>query len=113
MACIFCQIVTGKRPAAIVYQDDQVVAFRDAIPVAPLHILIVPCEHIAGPLDFDSSNASLAGHLITVAALVARQEGVAAEGYRLVLNQGSSGGQSVFHVHLHLLAGRRMMWPPG
>jgi histidine triad (HIT) family protein len=113
MSCVFCQIIAGQRPAEMVYEDDQAVAFRDIHPQAPVHILIVPREHIIAPLDFDESDATLAGHLVLVAAQVARQEGIAADGYRLVLNQGHDGGQSVFHVHLHLLGGRRMTWPPG
>jgi histidine triad (HIT) family protein len=113
MNCIFCDIVSRKRPGSIIYEDDHAVAFRDMNPVAPVHILVVPREHITGPLDFDETNEQIAGHLVTVAARVAQQEGIASEGYRLVLNQGRNGGQSVFHVHLHVLGGRRMAWPPG
>jgi histidine triad (HIT) family protein len=113
MSCVFCDIVGGKRHGQIVYEDDRVVAFRDVNPMAPVHILVIPREHIVGPLDFDETNEQLAGHLILVAARVAQQEGIVSEGYRLVLNQGRNGGQSVFHVHLHVLGGRRMAWPPG
>ena len=113
MNCIFCDIASGKRHGEIVYEDDRVVAFRDVNPMAPVHILVIPREHVVGPLDFDEANESLAGHLVTVAGQVARQEGIASDGYRLVLNQGRNGGQSVFHVHLHMLGGRRMAWPPG
>jgi histidine triad (HIT) family protein len=113
MGCIFCDIASGKRHGQIVYEDDRVVAFRDVNPMAPVHILVIPRKHIVGPLDFDETNEQLAGHLIMVAARVAQQEGIASEGYRLVLNQGRNGGQSVFHVHLHVLGGRRMAWPPG
>jgi histidine triad (HIT) family protein len=113
MNCIFCDIVSGKRRGEIVYEDERVVAFRDLNPMAPVHILVVPREHIGGPLEFDETNEQLAGHLVAVAASVARQESIATEGYRLVLNQGHNGGQSVFHVHLHVLGGRRMAWPPG
>jgi histidine triad (HIT) family protein len=113
MACIFCDIISRKRPATMVYEDDQAVAFYDINPVAPTHILVVPREHITGPLNFNETNASIAGHLIAVAAQVAQQEGIAEDGYRLVINQGRNGGQSVFHVHVHLLGGRRMSWPPG
>ncbi|NLX09779.1 MAG: histidine triad nucleotide-binding protein [Chloroflexi bacterium] len=111
--CVFCRIVAGELPAKIIYQDDQVVAFRDTNPQAPVHILVIPREHIAGPLDFTDGLAGLAGQLIVAAGHVARQEGIAGDGYRLVLNQGRQGGQSVFHVHLHVLGGRRMTWPPG
>lgn len=113
MTCIFCEIVAGRQPADIVYEDEQAVAFRDIKPQAPVHILIIPREHISGPLHVDGDNASLIGYLIAVAAQVAGQEGIAEAGYRLVTNQGRAGGQSVYHLHLHLLGGRRMGWPPG
>jgi histidine triad (HIT) family protein len=113
MTCVFCQIAAGERAATIVYQDDLAVAFRDINPMAPVHILVIPREHMVGPLDLDDTNAPLAGHLMAVAATVARQEGIAADGYRIILNQGRNGGQSVFHLHLHLLGGRRLTWPPG
>lgn len=113
MQCIFCDIVSGKRRAKIVYEDDLAVAFHDIDPKAPTHILIVPREHIDGPLSVDDSNEAIIGHLVTVAAKVAQQMGIANGGYRLVVNQGQNGGQSVFHFHLHLLGGRRLSWPPG
>lgn len=113
MACLFCQIVAHERPATIVYEDEHVVAFRDINPQAPTHILIIPRDHISGPLDFDGDNTHVAGQLIAAAAVIVRQEGLADDGYRLVLNQGRDGGQSVFHVHVHLLGGRRLRWPPG
>jgi histidine triad (HIT) family protein len=113
VACVFCRIVARELPATIVYEDEQVLAFRDAQPQAPTHILIIPKEHITGPLDLDDSRVFLAGKLITAAGRIAQQEQIAADGYRLVLNQGAHGGQSEFHVHLHLLGGRRMTWPPG
>lgn len=113
MSCIFCEIARGDRSAQIVYEDERVVAFRDISPQAPTHILVIPREHITGPLDFDADNEHIAGHLIAVAAKVAQQEGIDGDGYRLVMNQGSHGGQSVFHVHLHVLGGRRLTWPPG
>jgi histidine triad (HIT) family protein len=99
--------------AEIVYEDDVAVAFCDVRPQAPTHILVIPREHITGPLDFDAHNAQIAGHLVMVAAKVALQAGIAQEGYRLVMNQGRNGGQSVLHVHLHVLGGRRFIWPPG
>ena len=113
MSCIFCEIAQGERPAQIVYEDERALAFRDIHPQAPTHILVIPREHITGPLNFDDSNEQLAGHLVAVATKVARQEGIDADGYRLVMNQGRHGGQSVFHVHLHVLGGRRLTWPPG
>lgn len=113
MICIFCEIAARERAARIVYEDDRAVAFHDVNPQAPVHILIIPRDHISGPLDVDVANEGIIGHLVAVAARIARQEGIADNGYRLVLNQGRDGGQSVFHTHLHLLAGRRMTWPPG
>ncbi len=113
MSCIFCEIVARRVPADVVYEDEQVLAFRDRRPQAPVHILVIPREHISGPQALDGDHEALAGHLITVAGAIARQEDLADAGYRLVLNQGRDGGQSVFHVHLHLLGGRRMGWPPG
>jgi histidine triad (HIT) family protein len=113
MNCVFCEIIARQRPSDIVYEDEHVVAFRDVNPQAPVHILIVPREHIVGPSDVDGAHEQLAGHLVAVATQVARQEGIAADGYRLVVNQGGNGGQSVFHMHVHLLGGRRMRWPPG
>jgi histidine triad (HIT) family protein len=113
MSCVFCRIATRQAPATIVYEDERAVAFRDIAPQAPVHILIIPREHITGPLDISEDREALIGHLVAVAAKVAQQEGLAADGYRLVLNQGRNGGQSVFHLHVHLLGGRRMTWPPG
>lgn len=111
--CVFCQIAAGQQPARIVYEDERAVAFRDINPQAPVHILIIPRAHIDGPLLVNGDNAEAIGHLVAVAAQVARREGIAETGYRLVLNQGREGGQSVYHIHLHLLGGRRMTWPPG
>ncbi len=111
--CVFCQIVAGERSARIVYEDEHVMAFHDVNPVAPTHILVIPRQHITGPLHVDAANEDAIGHLVTVAAQIAQQEGIAEDGYRLVLNQGRNGGQSVFHLHMHLLAGRRLRWPPG
>lgn len=111
--CIFCDIVAGQMPAKIVYEDDTTVAFHDKNPQAPIHILVVPREHVDGPLAVNEQNEAVIGHLVTVAATIAQQEGFATAGYRLVINQGQHGGQSVMHLHLHVLAGRRMGWPPG
>ncbi len=113
MRCIFCDIASGKQKAKIVYEDDLAVAFHDIDPKAPTHILIIPRAHIEGPLSVDDSNAVIIGHLVTVAAKVAQQVGIANGGYRLVVNQGQNGGQSVFHFHFHLFGGRRLSWPPG
>jgi histidine triad (HIT) family protein len=113
MDCIFCQIVARRRSADIIYEDELAVAFRDVRPQTPVHILVIPREHIDGPLDVNENNERIVGHLVAVASRVARQEGIAAGGYRLVINQGHDGGQSVFHLHMHVLGGRRMLWPPG
>ncbi len=113
MMCVFCQIAARQQPARIVYEDELAVAFRDINPQAPVHILIIPRVHIGGPLSVNGDNAPLIGHLVAMAAQVAEREGIAESGYRLVLNQGRDGGQSVHHIHLHLLGGRRMTWPPG
>lgn len=113
IGCVFCDIVAGKRPASVVYEDERAMAFRDINPMAPVHVLVIPREHLRGPQAVDGANEELAGHLIAVAAQLARDLGIADSGYRLVLNEGRQGGQSVFHMHLHLLGGRRMGWPPG
>jgi histidine triad (HIT) family protein len=113
MACLFCQIAAHEQFAEIVYENETVVAFRDNKPQAPVHILVIPREHVAGPLEFTGENAHLAGQMMLAAADVARQHGLDGQGYRLVINQGRDGGQAVFHVHMHLLGGRRMAWPPG
>ena len=112
--CIFCKIVRGEIPATTVYQDDQVVAFRDINPAAPTHILVIPREHIGSAAEVDASNAALAGYLVQVAAQIAKQEKlVDGGGYRLVTNIGADAGQSVPHLHFHILGGRSMAWPPG
>lgn len=97
----------------MIYQDEDVVAFRDANPQAPVHVLVIPREHVSGPLALGDGHMVLAGKLVAAAAEVARQEGIAETGYRLVMNEGRQAQQSVFHVHLHVLGGRAMHWPPG
>jgi histidine triad (HIT) family protein len=111
--CIFCQIVAGSVPATFVHQDDEIVAFRDIHPGAPTHILIIPRQHLVSLDEASAENAPLMGRLVATAAQIARDEGIAATGYRLVTNIGVEGGQSVFHLHWHLLGGRRLSWPPG
>lgn len=111
--CIFCKIVSGDIPAEIVYQDDDVLAFRDLNPQAPTHALMIPRRHISTLNDLQDSDAELMGKLVLAAARVARQEGFDEAGYRTVLNCNADAGQTVFHIHLHLLGGRRMTWPPG
>ena len=111
--CIFCKIVAGEIPGDIVYRDELVTAFRDINPVAPVHILIVPNRHITSNNAVDEEDAPLLGRLFTTARKLAEQEGIAADGYRLILNTGAHGGQEVFHLHLHLIGGRKMQHPMG
>jgi histidine triad (HIT) family protein len=109
--CLFCKIVRGEIPAKMVVNSKEIAAFRDINPQAPTHILIIPKEHIAS-LD-DLSDSNLLGQMMSLAAALARQEGIAKTGYRAVINTGKDGGQSVDHLHIHLLGGRHMTWPPG
>lgn len=111
--CLFCKIVRGEIPSAMVYEDERVYAFRDIDPQAPVHVLVVPREHIARVADATETQEGLLGHLGWVAAEIARKEGVEEDGYRLVVNCGKHGGQAVEHLHVHLLGGRAMGWPPG
>lgn len=113
MSCIFCQIINGDIPADILYQDEDVLAFRDIAPQAPTHILIIPKRHIATLNDAHSADVPLLGKLTLTAARMANELGVAEEGYRTVINCNRHGGQTVYHIHMHLLAGRAMHWPPG
>lgn len=111
--CLFCNIVDKSIPADIVFADDEVVAFRDINPQAPTHILIIPREHIATLNDLTSDQAALVGRLVLVARQLAQEAGIAEDGYRTVFNCNRAAGQAVFHIHLHLLGGRSMTWPPG
>ena len=113
MSCIFCRIVAGEIPAKRVYEDDAVLAFADLHPQAPTHILLIPKQHIESVAHAGPEHAAVLGQLLLAAAEVARRLDVADSGYRLVTNIGEDGGQSVFHLHVHLLAGRPMRWPPG
>ncbi len=108
MDCIFCQIIAGKVPSEIIYQDGEVVAFRDINPQAPIHLLIIPKKHIPSLAQLSEGELPLAGHMVNVANQLAKKEGVAEGGYRLVINCGEEGGQLVPHLHLHLLGGRRL-----
>lgn len=109
--CLFCRIVRKEIPAKLVYEADDCIAFRDIDPKAPTHVLIVPREHV-GSLN-EANDATLVGRLALVAAEIAKQEGIADSGYRTVFNTNADAGQTVFHLHLHLLGGRSMSWPPG
>ena len=111
--CLFCKIVSGDIPGAIVYRDEHLVAFRDINPQAPLHALIVPRRHIATLNDLVGEDDDLVGEMVRRAAAIAREHGYADRGYRTVFNCNAEAGQSVFHIHLHVLGGRAMSWPPG
>ena len=111
--CLFCKIVNGDIPASVVYQDDRVVAFNDINPQAPTHVLIVPRLHISTLNDLEPSNDQIVGELVRRAAAIAKDRGLSAGGYRTVFNTNREAGQTVFHIHLHLIGGRSMHWPPG
>jgi histidine triad (HIT) family protein len=113
MACLFCNIAARTTPAQIVFENDHVVAFKDIRPVAPTHALVIPKRHVTGVHDATGSDAELLGQVLLAAREVAEQLGLSAGGYRLVINQGPDAGQSVFHLHCHVLGGRPMAWPPG
>jgi histidine triad (HIT) family protein len=111
--CLFCGIVEGTIKANIVYQNDLVVAFNDIGPKAPVHVLIIPRKHIVGVLDITVDDGAVIAEIFQVAARLAREFGIADSGFRVVVNSGPDSGQSVFHLHYHLLGGRQMSWPPG
>ncbi|HET6421205.1 MAG TPA: histidine triad nucleotide-binding protein [Geobacteraceae bacterium] len=111
--CIFCRIIKGKMEAEKVYEDDQIIAIRDIAPVAPLHLLIMPKKHMVNTLDLTTDDGPLMGHIFQVAARLARENGVDGSGFRVVCNNNAGAGQSVFHLHFHLLGGRKFHWPPG
>jgi len=111
--CLFCKILDGDIPADIIYESDLAIAFRDVNPQAPVHVLIIPRNHIATINDLDTDDAAMVGGLFMAAKEIARDEGLADDGYRVVMNCNAAAGQSVFHLHLHLLGGRSLAWPPG
>lgn len=111
--CIFCRIADGDIPATVVRQDEHTVAFRDLDPKAPLHVLVIPRKHIASINDIADDDAAVMGALLIAARDVAASEGIAESGYRLVVNTGAAANQTVHHVHLHVMGGRDMRWPPG
>ena len=113
MSCLFCKIAAGEIPAKIVYQDESLLAVEDINPAAPLHLLLIPKKHIVNTLDLLPEDDALIGHLHRSAAKIATERGVAESGFRMVANTNAAAGQSVFHIHFHLLAGRSMQWPPG
>lgn len=111
--CIFCKVASGDMKSDIVHQSDEIVAFRDINPQAPTHILIIPKKHVATVNDLQPEDEALIGKLVSTAKELARNEGIDEEGYRLVMNCNAGAGQTVFHIHLHLIGGRAMRWPPG
>jgi len=111
--CLFCRILEGEIPAEVIYRDDRSIAFRDINAQAPVHVLIVPSEHIESLDEASQRDEALLGHLLRVAARIANEEGLTESGYRAVINTGEGAGQSVFHLHVHVLGGRPLNWPPG
>jgi histidine triad (HIT) family protein len=113
MDCLFCKIIAREIPGSIVYEDDRVIAFNDIRPQAPTHVLVVPKRHIESLNELQPGDDQIVGELVRRAAAIAKERGVSASGFRTVLNTNRDGGQTVFHIHVHLLGGRSMQWPPG
>jgi histidine triad (HIT) family protein len=113
MSCLFCRIAAGEIPASKVFEDADVLAFNDTNPQAPLHVLVIPKRHVATTSDLAEADEALVGKMVRTAAAIAGQKGYAERGYRTVFNCNAEAGQTVFHIHLHLLAGRLLGWPPG
>jgi len=111
--CLFCRIAEKTLPSKIVHEDDKCVAFDDVNPQAPTHVLVIPRKHVASIAELNEADAGLLAHLMMTGSKIAKQKGIAEGGYRLVVNTGKNGGQTVFHLHLHVLGGRPMHWPPG
>jgi len=111
--CLFCKIIAGEIKGAIAYQDNDLVAIRDINPQAPTHVLVIPREHMESLDEASAGDEQLLGHLLRVGARIANQEGLGESGYRTVINTGAGAGQSVFHIHVHVLGGRGLTWPPG
>lgn len=111
--CLFCSIVNGDIPADIVYEDEYVIAFKDISPQAPVHVLIIPRKHIVSIQHMKPDNSEIMEHILLAAQYIAKENGLDEDGYRIVTNHGSRAGQSVFHLHFHMLGGRDMQWPPG
>ena len=111
--CLFCKIARKEIPSSVVYEDEKVIAFKDINPAAPVHILIITKQHIESALSINTTNSSLIAHIFEIAADIAKEQGVADDGYRIVTNIGKDGGQTIAHIHFHLLGGRDLQWPPG
>jgi histidine triad (HIT) family protein len=113
MDCLFCRMAAGEIKPDIVHEDEHVLAFRDIAPQAPVHVLVIPKKHVVNLDDLAATDGALAGHLLLTAQKLARELGIAGDGYRLVANTNRHGGQTVYHLHFHLLGGRHLGWPPG
>lgn len=113
MDCLFCKIISGEIPSTKVYEDDVCYAFRDIDPQGPTHVLVIPKQHIQSVNQIDDTNKDIVAHIFTVIPQIAKAEGIAEEGYRVVSNIGKRGQQSVLHLHFHIIGGRDMTWPPG
>ena len=113
MDCLFCKIVNGDIPANVLFEDEDVIAFEEIMPQAPSHFLVIPKRHISTLNDLTDADANVVGKLQITAAKVAKQKGIADNGYRVVMNCNEAGGQTVYHIHMHVLGGRAMTWPPG
>lgn len=111
--CIFCKIARGEVPSDIIYEDDKIIAFNDLNPQAPIHFLVIPKEHISSMNEIDENNVSIISHIFLVINKIAKEKGIDEKGYRIVNNCGEFGGQTVEHLHFHILGGRKMLWPPG
>jgi histidine triad (HIT) family protein len=111
--CIFCKIIAGEIPSTLVYEDDFCIAFNDLSPQAPTHLLVVPREHFASLADAEEKHQKLLGHLLLTTAKIAREKNIADKGFRTVINTNDDGGQTVFHLHIHVLGGRQFIFPPG
>jgi histidine triad (HIT) family protein len=111
--CIFCEIIQGNIPASVVYEDDKILAFDDINPQAPVHTLVIPKKHYGSLLDIPEEEQDILGHIFMTAREIAKKKGILETGFRTVLNTGRDSGQDVFHIHFHILGGRRMTWPPG
>lgn len=113
MNCLFCRIIAGEVSADVVYEDERCIAFRDTNPQSPVHLLVVPRDHMESLDEATQKDEALLGHLLRVAARVANEQGLSESGYRTVINTGAGAGQSIFHLHVHVLGGRQLSWPPG
>ncbi len=113
MSCLFCKIIDREIPASIVYEDERVLAFHDINPQASTHVLVIPKQHVATLNDLDSAHDAIVGELVRRASAIAKERGIDAAGYRTVFNTNRDAGQTVFHIHLHLIGGRSLAWPPG